>query len=490
VHAFRITRSDPANGNKPSIVFKWRRPSPTNNLPDPMTTGGLHVANGILYYNDGSDLIAVDALTGNVSGSTVYAPLWCSAGINGNVCNAGGITSTSYKPAPVVANGVLYYSTNEGALRAFAPDQFSPTTVATQPATSPATLSIDGTTTPYQGAWDHVLFGTTPTSPAILLADNRYQWGLGFDGWSTSDKTTALPTTKRLGMWTKAFPADGSEMAMVATASDGKVWELGRGRREVTKNITVKAAGSPSAYTRHDGYQTVVYRGTDNLIYEAHWISNDWWGVALPGQSGMTAVGDPIGQRRDSTDWVVYKCGTSKICELRLTASGWAGRSMTTAKPIKGTTLPAPMWNESSWHGSIFYTASDGIRALRDDSEPGFGTVTDVLVVADEAAASSPAPFVTYPYMFDQNILSNVVYRTNTATSSQIVEAVESGYGTNVWTRLVRRTADAGETFRDDPSAYVSPSPWLNTIAYRNTANTAFLLRWNGSSYTRSQIWP
>ncbi|HVZ71291.1 MAG TPA: malectin domain-containing carbohydrate-binding protein [Polyangia bacterium] len=117
MYAFKINPKDAANQNRPSMAFQWKRACNTGRCSGPV------VANGVLYYDDGQDLLAVTPTTGNVSGSTVQAPLWCSAGINGTHCN-NGIKSTYWKPAPVVANGFLYYATRENTLTAFAPPQF------------------------------------------------------------------------------------------------------------------------------------------------------------------------------------------------------------------------------------------------------------------------------------------------------------------------------------------------------------------------------
>src|SRR6185295_18229514 len=143
------------------------------------------------------------------------------------------------------------------------------------------------------------------------------------------------------------------------------------------------AGGSPYGYVRFDGTNVVVFRGTDNYIYEAAWNGSTWSTLLLPGQL-LKATGDPLAYNRGTTASVIYKCA-DVICELRLMASGWKFRVITPLAPLAGYTMPVPFKRLYAPPNAlpeylIFYVGSDGLHMLRDNTEPGFGGVADFLV--------------------------------------------------------------------------------------------------------------
>ena len=87
------------------------------------------------------------------------------------------------------------------------------------------------------------------------------------------------------------------------------------------------ALGDPAGYARSDGTNSVVYRGTNNHIYELYlsggtWLFGDLSGNArdLSGNVGAPdALGDPAGYARsDGTNSVVYRGANNHIYELYL----------------------------------------------------------------------------------------------------------------------------------------------------------------------------
>jgi hypothetical protein len=244
--------------------------------------------------------------------------------------------------------------------------------------------------------------------------------------------------------------------------------------------------------------RVVVYRGEDNFIYEAATPDGLTYSTVtkLAGQSG-DALGDPLGYNRGDSSSVVYKCGTNNktICELRRDSGGVHFRKLTTKADLKTTTMPTPAWNAGN-ERVIFYTANDGLHALKDPTDPGFGTVTDVLVVADTEIASSPAPFgcvTTSSACNDQNGGFNVVYRADQATSSSIVEMVETPNGSGTWVKKTRhtvsKTGTGAEIMTGDPAVYVATAPWLNTIVYVTTAHQVRALQWDGTKYAVKKVY-
>jgi hypothetical protein len=162
---------------------------------------------------------------------------------------------------------------------------------------SPVAVTGYSTGTPYTGSWDHVLAGTDVYGTnKMYLFDNLFTYtasGGYMNGWSQIEYTSSLKSYYRPTAWTR--DGNGSKLTIASTDYSGQIWErqfgTGGGLRSV--NSSVMAAGSPFGYVRYDGYNTVVYRGTDNYIYESYWSGSAWYTNLIPGQ-GLTATGDPV----------------------------------------------------------------------------------------------------------------------------------------------------------------------------------------------------
>jgi hypothetical protein len=242
----------------------------------------------------------------------------------------------------------------------------------------------------------------------------------------------------------------------------------------------VLAAGSPSAYVRHDGYNTIVFRGQDNYIYESYWDgSSTWYTNQLPNQ-GRTAQGDPIGYNRGSSSSVVYKCAPTLMCEERLVSGTWYFRTIQASAYIQNVAMP--LKTDYVEERTVFYTGSDGVHAISDNSEPWFGTPTDSLIYADTTVTSAPIPFN------DQNGGVSVVFISNGYGWSYVNQVTNPGnnLGWGSYTVL----ASTSETYTGDPAAYVATGPWLNTILFRNSSNALYELQWDNTSnwYAQSTI--
>jgi hypothetical protein len=336
---------------------------------------------------------------------------------------------------------------------------------ATSPAVSPVGFERYSGVNPYMGSWDHVVVGKkNDTTSTARLFDNHYT--TAFQGWNEVN-LSFLSTSFRPTMWAKND--DSSKVAVAATDAWGQVWETQGGTRLVSNTL---AGGSPYGYIRHDGWNTIVFRGTDNYIYEAYWSSPNWYTNPLPGQT-VRALGDPIGYNRGGSSSVVYKCGASTICEERLINGAWQFRQITTAVPIKGETMPTPFKRDYAEERSVFYAGTDGLHQLIDNTDPSFGEVLDWRINTNTSIVSSPIPYNP------QGGGTRVVYITDPGGSSPSAlseaEQVTSG---GSWTSSVRvNPPKSVETLVGDPAAYVATSPWRNTIIYRNSANTIYQLQ-------------
>lgn len=359
---------------------------------------------------------------------------------------------------------------------------------------SPAALSAYGGSSPFAGTWDSVLVGSAIYDVnKTYFADSSYNAGAGtMSSWNVYDFTSALPSSYRSTIWKR--DNDGSKMSLAATDYAGQIWQkeygtggTGGGTRAV--NSGMMAAGSPFGFQRSDGTNVVVFRGTDNYIYQSEWLNSAWTTSKIPNQT-LPAVGDPIAYTRFASTSVIYKCGL-RICELRQNGTSWAFRVLQSAV-LKDGSMPVPFKRANSTENMIFYAATDGLHVITDPTDPAFGDTTDT-VVGGSPITSTPAPYDAQ----DGGVRVAFVSDPGSGASSYLKEAVlPSGSLANSqlsWSVLNRATSHNGETLSADPAAYLSTGVWRNTIVFRNSANTIYQLRTNSSNsgdvpYTLSTI--
>jgi hypothetical protein len=83
---------------------------------------------------------------------------------------------------------------------------------------------------------------------------------------------------------------------------------------------TVNAVGDPAIYKRSDGRAAVVYRGTDNHIYEIAEVLFNWWAAPVDitaAANAPAAAGDPAAYfRPDGWNCIVYRTADGRILEI------------------------------------------------------------------------------------------------------------------------------------------------------------------------------
>jgi hypothetical protein len=110
---------------------------------------------------------------------------------------------------------------------------------------------------------------------------------------------------------------------------------------ESTGRDIAATVGEPSGYVRSGRVNTVVYRGSDNHIHEfslpfdgATWTAGDL--TAITGAA--TAAGDPVGYTRsDGINSVVYRGTDNHIHEIYLGGTRWATGDLTALTGAAGT---------------------------------------------------------------------------------------------------------------------------------------------------------
>jgi hypothetical protein len=340
---------------------------------------------------------------------------------------------------------------------------------ATSKAISPVAFEAYSSTSPYKGSWDHALVGKADdTSSGMHLFNNFLSSSGSFDGWADNPYTSSMSTPWRPTMWLK--DGSGSKVAVASTDASGWIRESQGGLRYVNAN---QAAGSPFGYVRHDGYNTIVYRGLDNYIYESYWDgSSTWYTNILPGQT-VRALGDPRALNRGGSSSVIYKCGAQTICEERLVSGSWYFRQLSTSVPFVGETMPVPFKKDYAEERMIFYAGTDGLHMIIDNGDPAFDINYGDVRLNPDKIVSTPAPYNPQ----DGGI--RVAYITDPGPTSPttVTEAIRPG-GSQTWSKqMVVNPPRNLETLTGDPATYVATGPWRNTIIYRNTANTIYELQ-------------
>jgi hypothetical protein len=354
MYGFTVNPADPNQGNKPSLTQMWRRPSTTKG-------GGGVVANGVLYYHDGTDLLAVNATTGNMSGSTVQAPLWCSAGINGAGCNTG-MASNNHKGAPVVANSVLYYATRDGTLKAFGFKPNNPA-IATRGVNQ---LEVFQTTAAggvavrtFNNGWDN--WAVLPTLPSPAAS------GPGAVSWdSTRTDVFVRGANGRLyhnwrntGGWSATWePLDccidgaptvstwGANRLDIFAAQSGALWHKwyqgGWYGPELLFSGTLIVATPPAAVSWGPNRIDIVARGPNGDINQVAY-ANGWYGPFSLGGATVDA-----GTRAGVSTWGVNRLDVFAVVggqvKLRTFNNGWAPTWVDVLPGIAKTGVSAVSW--------------------------------------------------------------------------------------------------------------------------------------------------
>jgi hypothetical protein len=125
------------------------------------------------------------------------------------------------------------------------------------------------------------------------------------------------------------------------------------------------ALGNPYGYTRHDGTNAVVFRGTDNNIWELFLDAQGWHSGNLQQQTSLTspcptAAGDPAAYvRSDGASAVVFRSSQNNLIELSVrSGTGWL--------PWADLTFQG---GGATWQGSVAgdpmpYVRADGVSSI------------------------------------------------------------------------------------------------------------------------------
>jgi hypothetical protein len=135
--------------------------------------------------------------------------------------------------------------------------------------------------------------------------------------------------------------------------------------------------GNPSGYVRHDGFNAVVFRGSDGNVWELS-LGNGWSAGNLATLTGApAALGDPVPYvRADATSGVVYRGNTngsgSDIIELRLTDSWQAALDLMVVSDwsfiYSAATDPMPYVRLDGINSIVFSDLNNALREITNAS--------------------------------------------------------------------------------------------------------------------------
>jgi hypothetical protein len=157
---------------------------------------------------------------------------------------------------------------------------------------------------------------------------------------SVSDPASELWTARDLTSFALADPmvydrSDGYD-AVVYVGTDNAVHEISSINFATWSDGRIQwggppALGTPSGFVRHDGINDVVFRGNDGTIWDVSLQLDGWHTDSVSNQcGGPTAAGDPVAfVRSDGTSSIVYRGGGytrslfKDVIELHYVNSGW-----------------------------------------------------------------------------------------------------------------------------------------------------------------------
>jgi hypothetical protein len=252
------------------------------------------------------------------------------------------------------------------------------------------------------------------------------------------------------------------------------------------------AAGNPSGYRRPDGVDSIIYRGSDNHIYEIYYYSDSdfSWNYDLdPGFGNLTSLtgapkadGDPSAYTRsDGIFSVVYKGQSSRtldghVYELYLDG-GWSVGDLTALTGAPGATGNPSGYQRSDSVDSVVYRGTNGhiyelyLKRVGREKSWRFGDLTEK--TGAPTASGSPVGYVR------SDGINSVVYRGH---DGHIYEVYLSG---GAW-QYVDITAAAGA-----PNAASSPDGseglediGVNRVVYRGSDNNVYGLYLYGGEWS------
>ncbi len=202
---------------------------------------------------------------------------------------------------------------------------------------------------------------------------------------------------------------------VVYRGTDNHIYELWKGLlgwqfKDLTKETNAAlATGTPQAYVWvGDKSQHVIYRGEDGQIHELWFKRPSGWNRKAIGAEagGVPALGDPFGLARNEAgqQHVFYRGTDGRIHELWWSAGAWKYRFLGIEHVVVGSLSGVVETDGKAY--SVFYRKTDGhLYRLRFDGDGNWVTEFVSYGDFDITAKSSPVAFLA------ANGMPEVIYR-------------------------------------------------------------------------------
>jgi hypothetical protein len=234
------------------------------------------------------------------------------------------------------------------------------------------------------------------------------------NGWTDeADLTASTNAPDAVGNPMAYVRGDGVN-AIVYRSAGGNIFEIRRGSRGwMMTNLMAAAlapadlvvASDPVATVRSDGFSSVVFRGTDNRVWELFRSVGGKWGIGSP---SAIANGPAVDSRpfvyvqRDRTNAIVYRTPGGAIAKLTLHGSQWS------VSQIGANAVLNP----------VAYVRTDGATAVAFRNTSNH--IVQVTGATTDLTDLTGAPnSVTGPSVFVRNDTNSVLFETS---SNQVRE--------------------------------------------------------------------
>lgn len=289
--------------------------------------------------------------------------------------------------------------------------------------------------------------------------------------WVGSDLTTGSGAPIAAGR-PAAYQRSDGQSAVVFRGTDDHIYELALpvggatwAVSDVTRRSgTAAAAGDPSAYVRSNGASAIVFRGTDNHIYETIYDAGGWVATDLTAVSEASeASGNPIGySRSDQINDVLFRAVDNHIhvIDFPPVLGGWISVDLTAlvgVPEIRGD--PVAQVRSDQVNTIVFRGVDNHVYELHLDFVVGWLGVDLSLVAGAPAAIGNVSAYVR------GDNTSAIVFRSADNHIQELYLASDGRWRTEDLTGLTGAPAAAG-----DPAPYVRTGT-IAALVFRDENN-------------------
>jgi hypothetical protein len=256
--------------------------------------------------------------------------------------------------------------------------------------------------------------------------------------------------------------SDGFD-SIVFRRADGNVWELSHGAQWGLASPAIlagapAAAGAPSGFLRSDGVNSIVYRTAAGHVEELElpsgapgWSARDLFGIPINDPSPIPAAGDPIGyERGDGVNAVVYVTPGGHVAEISWgpTYSGFLGDLSSLVGATVGVAGRPHAYVRGDHTSAVVYRGTDG-HVYEISLAPCAGRWT----LADLSKESGAPPAAGDPVGYVRgDAIDAVVYRGADANLYEIRRVPGSG-----WLAADLTLRAGAPTAAGTPGAFTTP---------------------------------